>query len=137
MSYPYSSPIEAVRFVDLQFDRFKAPKPSEQSLDKIIQYVSEYVIVNSHYPQTPQDAFARYEYPGLTDGEKHDIVDQLEFELKAAFDQKITFHQINLAAWATIMFCWSEQGEEHLNWYKRLAEESKYEYEKVLLPINA
>lgn len=134
MSY---NSVEAARFVDFQFDRFKAPKPSEASLDKIIQYVTEYVIINHHYPLTPQDAMSRYAYPGLTEAEKHRITGQLEFELKTAFDRKITHNQIHLASWATIMFCWSSQGDSHLNWYKRLAEESKYEYEKVLLPIKA
>jgi glycosidase len=137
VDYPYNSCEEAIKFVDLQFDRFQAPKPSAKSVDKIVDYVTKYVTDNNYYPLNPNDAITRFTYPGLTEPERFSITGKLEYELKMEIDRAITHDQIHLAAWAALMFCWSEEGEEHLSWYKTIAEEGNREFQKIMLQANA
>jgi len=126
MQYPYTVPTESVEFVEFQFDRYRAPKPSHRALDKVIDFVLSSVVKMRHFPTTPNDAYIRYNNPGLTELEKHQILGKLEYELRIFFKipaSEIDFNQLHLATWATIMFAWSEPGERIVSWYKKVTEE--------------
>lgn len=117
--YPYTIPDEAVAFIELEFMRFCAPLPSQRAVDKIGDYIIQYVIKNDYYP-TAEEASRRYLTPGMTEPEKHAILAKLEYELKIGLREQISFDQLHLAAWAALLYCWSEPAEEHMNWFRRV-----------------
>ncbi len=123
--YPYNIPRELVSFLDMEFVRFRAPKPSEKSFDIIGAFVMKYVVKNHYYPFHPDDAHRRYKYPGLTEPEKHHILGPLEYELKVNKHDPITFNQLHLAAWAALLFCWSQGARDHLEWVRKLEKEEE------------
>lgn len=117
--YPYTIPDEAVAFIEMQFMRFCAPLPSQRSVDKIGDFVIQYIIKNNYYI-TPDEAVRRYREPGLTEPEKYSLLAKLEYELKVGLREEILFDQLHLAAWAAMLYCWSEGAEEHMNWFRRV-----------------
>lgn len=117
--YPYTIPDEAVEFIEMEFMRFSAPLPSKRAVDKIGDYIIQYVIKNNYYP-TSEEASNRYLSPGMTEPEKYAILAKLEYELKVGLREQITFDQIHLAAWAAMLYCWSEGAEENMNWFRRV-----------------
>lgn len=123
--FPWTIPDEAVWFVEYQFDRFQAPKPSQKSIDVIGDFVITHVVKNRYWPTTPGDAVVRYNVPGLTEAEKHWFVPQLEIELKIKLRDPITFDQIHLACWSALLFCWSEDAEGAVRWYQINEEREK------------
>ena len=119
--YPRMIPDEAVWYIDLQFERFHQSKPSKKCIDEIGDFIIKYVVKNSYF-FGPLEASRRYSYPGLTDPEKHQLLAPLEYRLKAQLMQEITFDQLHLGIWAAMMFCWSQEGEEAVLWYRRTEE---------------
>ena len=118
--HPWIVPPELVAFIDEQLQRFRAPTPSDKAVDAIGDFVINYVIKNNYFPATAQEAAARYAKPGLTEPEKVQLIGPLEYHLKVQLRENITVDQIHLAAWAALLFCWSERGEEHVEWYRKI-----------------
>lgn len=123
--YPYVIPDGAVWFIELQFKRFCAPLPSQKVVDKVGDYVITYTLKNSYYPATTLEAKARYDRPGLTEAEKHAILGPLEYELKVKLREEISFDQLHLAAWAALLYCWSEESESDMRWLSSVMEKEK------------
>jgi len=127
--YPYHSPSEVIDFVDLQFFRFKEPKPSERAIDKIADFILSYVARYDYMPVVPHHAESRYHNVGigLTEPERLSIIGPLEYELKIGLREQITDRQLHLAAWASLMYCWREDDQNRVAWYKKIAEEDSYD----------
>lgn len=134
---PVNTCYEAIKFIQRQFDRFNAPRPQVKSLDRIVDYVTNYVIKNNYYPSDHVEALRRFNQPGLTEPEKFALTAKLEYEIRLEIDRNISWNQIHLACWAALMYCWSDQSTDHLDWYKKLAEENIREYDKVMATVNS
>jgi hypothetical protein len=117
--HPWIVPPELVVFIDEQLKRFRAPAPSDKTIDVIGDFVVNYAIENNYFVSAPEAA-ARYARPGLTEPEKFQIIGPLEYHLKVQLRQSVTTDQIHLVAWAALLFCWSEKGEEHVAWYRKI-----------------
>jgi hypothetical protein len=118
--YPWSVPDEAVSFVQEQFDHFQTPYPPNKALDYGIAMVISYVVENHYFAATPQEAIRRYKEPGLTEPEKYSILANMEILLKAKLGIRgIGLEQLHIMAWATLMFCWSDQAEELIQWWRK------------------
>lgn len=117
--YPFDAPEAAVAFVKQQFARFKVTEPSDRSIDKTIQYVLAYVAKNDYYPSSPAEAAHRYSTAiGLTHPECVALVPEIEIYLKQFLRVQISEVQLNLCLWASLLYCWAEEGERDVKWYK-------------------
>lgn len=118
--YPWSVPDEIVCFIYNELDRFKEHPPTEKSINCIADFVLSYVANKRYYPRHHTEAVERYSNtPGLTEPEKFELLGPLEYLLKIQLKEKITFDQLHLVAWASLMFCWSLEGEIYVVWYRR------------------
>lgn len=114
--YPWTVPDELVRFVFQQFEHFGAEPPPDRVVNFVLDYIIRYVSRHRYYPATAAEVLARYERPGLTEVEKYQLLPPLEYPLKLEFPT-LSIHQLHLAAWAALLFCWSQEGDEHVYWY--------------------
>lgn len=121
MYYPFTVPNEIIYFIKEQFDRFQAPVPSDKALDKVSDFILNYIAKSNYYPTCGgQEAQHRYENPGMTEPEKIAMLGKLEYELKIDMREGISFEQLHLAAWSAMLFCWSDEGEQHVEWFRRM-----------------
>ena len=118
--FPWTVPDEIVSFIYNHFECFREVPPSEKAIDTIADFVIDYVVDNKYFPATAQEAIARYEQPGMSEPEKHQILGPLEVQLKLNMREDITIGQIHLAAWAALFYLWSEEGMEYVDWYSKI-----------------
>jgi hypothetical protein len=119
--YPWSVPDESVCFVEEQFKRFGAPLPPNKAIDQGIAFVIDYVARHDYCPPGgSEEAIRRYNAPGLTEPEKYTILGPMEYLIKIKVGiRDIGIDQLHLLAWSTLLFCWSEEGENSVIWFKR------------------
>lgn len=125
--YPYSVPDEIISFIEVEFQRFEAPLPSPKAMDHIADFVLTYIAEKNYYPQFPEEIIQRYHMtPGLSEPEKLAFIGPLEYHLKVQLRENITFDQLHLAVWASLFYCWSKEGEKHVDWFRRHEVGKKY-----------
>lgn len=117
--YPWSIPDEALAFVLDCYKKHRTDPPADKALDHGIAFVIEYVGKNYYYPRNAEEALYRWQNPQLTEPEKFSILGPLEILVKVYCREKITFDQLWLMTWATLLFCWSEGGEAHVQWFRK------------------
>jgi hypothetical protein len=114
--YVWTIPDELCFQINKQFIRFNAPLPSERALNEIGESVIEYVSKHNYFPSSYDEYMWRSSNPymGLSEPEKMALIAPLEYKIKVHMLEKITFDQIHLAIWASLMWCWSEEGVKHV-----------------------
>lgn len=120
--YPWSVPDEIICFMTDQFERFGVSQPSDRCLDEVAAYVLSYVAKRNYYPRSPEEAAQRfYEDPprGLSEPECQALVPEIEIRLKLGLHECISDVQLHLCLWAALLYCWSEGGFDHVNWFKK------------------
>lgn len=113
-----SIPDQMFIFMNQQFVRFPHARehiPSEYAMNEIGDFVLEFAISTNYLRHA---AFKwRLDNPqtGLNDSERLDILAPLEHLLKIQLKENINYDQIHLAAWAALMWCWSDDGGRYVN----------------------
>lgn len=119
--YAYTVPDECIRFVHSQFNRFSAPVPSPNSINTIAEIVIRYVIKNNYWPQTGEAELRFEKVVPLNHLEKVQFIGHAEVVLKINRKEIITIDQIHLAAWASLLWIWSQEGVKYASWCKTSA----------------
>ena len=127
MYYPWTIPDDYAFFVKSQFERFRERMPSDRCIDVICDYVLKYIAEHRYYPNSPDEAVFRFNNPGLTEQEKNMVIPAV-MRLREYFSEYLTDYQLYFATWAALLFCWSQEGDNHVEWCRR------YEIQKVRLP---
>jgi len=109
-------PDEMFIFINREFVRFNAPYPEPECINAAGNHLLDYVSNKDYFPDTVSEARWRYEnsHTGMNATEKHAILPGLEYKIKIELRKTITIDQLHLAAWAALMWCWSEEGEMHV-----------------------
>lgn len=109
-------PDEMFIFMNQQFVRFNAPYPDPECINQAGNYLLDYVTKKDYFPDVPSEAEWRYRNPhtGLNSTEKEALLPMLEYRIKIDHKKQITADQLHLAAWAALMWCWSNEGEMHV-----------------------
>lgn len=120
--FSWTVPDEIVTFVFNEFSRFNAPNPPDETVDLICDHV---LVTMAQTPKRlgPQQMEYRYhQRPGLENDEMMTFVGPLISKI-----QNTSSEQVHLIAWAAWMFCCSDEGELHVEWFKRdeIAENNK------------
>lgn len=113
----WSIPDELAHFIQNQFKRFGVPEPDWKLIDEAGVFVSQYVARYNYFPYSPHEATHRFhQSPGLREDEKYKLVGPLEVKMFQLTRMQYDIRYIELAAWAALMWCWSEEGIGHTDW---------------------
>lgn len=111
--YPWSVPDEIIYFVFNEFFRFNIPYMADKYTDIICETILLEMAVNPYYPDNISGRY--YDKPGLSDDEKLRFLEPI---VKQLGGEENSISQLHAAVWAALMFCWSDKGDEHVQWYR-------------------
>ena len=120
----YTVPTEVVSFINRERVRFNIAVFHWRIVEECAKFVINYVAKHNFFPNNYEEASHRYFTPGLTPPEKAQLIGPVEYALglnqqtRGYYDVD-TIHFIN---WATLMWCWSEEGATYLAWYSKTLE---------------
>lgn len=136
--FSWTAPDEIVGFICEQFDRFTVPYPNDRCLDEVAAYVLTYIAKTDYWPRTDEEPKERYfEDPprGLSEPERQALVPEIEIRLKLQLRENISEVQLHLCLWASLLYCWSEEGQRYVARYKKMelsAEDRPYGALRIL-----
>ena len=118
LTYPYTIPQEAAAFVESQFHRFAVQVPSPAVVNDVGELVVSYVHQRQFYPSDPQEAEHRFRNPGLSEFEKRHVLEPIEYRVRIERGQYCDIRVLELATWASLLWCWSEDGVQYVSWFR-------------------
>ena len=118
MYFGWTVPDEIAHFIKNEYDRFGMPIPSNRAINEIADMVLMY-IAKSDYSLPREELVHRYYHaPGLSESEKNVIMTPIMIHVMDGLGENITIDQVDLGVWAALMFCWSDEGEQYVIYYK-------------------